>query len=83
MGKVELKIEIDADLLAKAREAGLSVDRVTEQSLRRALAETEPYRGLSDADKAKRWAETNTEAIKAHREQIKQYGVFGEDLRTW
>ena len=83
MGKVELKIEIDADLLAKAREAGLCVDRVTEQSLRRALAETEPYRGLSDADKAKRWAEANTEAIKAHREQIKQYGVFGEDLRTW
>ena len=83
MGKVELKIEIDADLLAKARDAGLSVDRVTEQSLRRALAETDLYRGLSDADKAKRWAETNTEAIKAHREQIKQYGVFGEDLRTW
>ena len=83
MGKVELKIEIDADLLAKAREAGLCVDRVTEQSLRRALAGADPYRGLSDEDKARHWAEENTEAIKAHREQIDQYGVFGEDLRTW
>jgi len=83
MGKVELKIEIDADLLARAREAGLSVDRLTEQSLRRALADADRYHGLSDEQKAERWAEENAEAIKAQRERIDAYGVFGEDLRTW
>ena len=83
MGKVELKIEIDAELLARARDAGLSVDRLAEQSLRRALSEADPYRGLSDAEKARKWTEENAEAIKAHREQIEKYGVFGEDLRTW
>jgi len=83
MGKVELKIEIDEALLAEAQEAGLSVSRLTEQSLRRELSETRRYRGLSDEDKAKRWAEENAEAIKAQRERIEACGVFGEDLRTW
>ena len=83
MGKTELKIEIDSDLLAEAQEAGLSVERLTEQILRRALAETARYRGLSDAAKAKLWADENAEALKAQRERIDAYGVFGEDLRTW
>jgi antitoxin CcdA len=83
MGKVELKIEVDAELLAQAREAGLKIEQITETGLRLALAETERYRGLSDEEKARRWAQDNAEAIKAHRERIEQYGVFGEDLRTW
>lgn len=81
MGRGELKI--DAKLLDEAREAGLAVERITEQSLRRALAETASYRGLSDEEKARRWADENAEAIKAQRERIDTYGVFGEDLRTW
>lgn len=81
MGRGELKI--DPTLLDEAREAGLAVERITEQSLRRALAEVAPYRGLSDEDKARRWAEENAEAIAAQRERIDAYGVFGEDLRTW
>ncbi|MBX3486195.1 type II toxin-antitoxin system CcdA family antitoxin [Phenylobacterium sp.] len=81
MGRGELKI--DPRLLDEAREAGLPVERMTEQTLRRALAEYAPYRGLSDEEKARRWAEDNAEAIKAQRERIEAYGVFGEDLRTW
>jgi antitoxin CcdA len=85
MGKTELKIEIDSDLLARARDAGLSIAAFTEAQLRRALSELEleRYRGLTDEQKARLWAEENAEAIKAQRKRIEQYGVFGEDLRTW
>lgn len=82
MGKVELKIEIDSELLARAREAGISVEALTEAGLRRALSGLERFRGLSDAAKARKWAEENAEAIEAQRQRITDYGVFGEDLRT-
>lgn len=74
MGKVELKIEIDADLIDKAAAAGMDVPAIAESAVRAALAEDE---------KAKRWAEENAEAIKAHQKRIEKYGVFGEDLRSW
>ena len=74
MGKAELKIEIDAELIDQARAAGVDLPAVTESALRAALAE---------GAKARRWAEENAEAIKLHRERIERHGVFGEDLRTW
>lgn len=77
MGKIELKIEIDADLLAQAQNAGLSLDHITASVTRHLI------KARDDDEKAKRWAEENAEAIKAHRERIDKYGVFGEDLRTW
>ncbi len=77
MGKAELKIEIDAELLAQAQSAGLSLEHITE-SVTRQLK-----KARDDDEKAKQWAEENAEAIKAHRERIDKYGVFGEDLRTW
>ena len=92
MGKAELKIEVDEALLAHARERGLDIAGVVEDALRQAL----PPRGvaedgapdfaveqaLSDEEKARRWAEENAEAIKANRERIEEFGIFGEDLRT-
>ena len=77
MGKVELKIEIDADLLSKAQAAGLAIE---------ALVETALKSGLEDESidaRALRWALDNHLAIKAQRARLDQYGVFGEDLRTW
>ena len=92
MGKAELKIEVDEALLAHARERGLDIAGVVEDALSQAL----PPRGvaedgapdfaveqaLSDEEKARRWAEENAEAIKANRERIEEFGIFGEDLRT-
>lgn len=86
MGKAELKSKIDADLMARAQAVGLSATNVTEQSLRQAVEELEyfaTYKGLSEAEKKRKWAADNAEAIAAHKRQIEQYGVFGEDLRTW
>jgi post-segregation antitoxin (ccd killing protein) len=87
MGKAELKIEIDSQLLARAQQAGISIAALTEAELRRALAESDPelarYRGLSDTEKARLWGQENAEAIEAHKARIAEFGVFGEDLRSW
>ena len=77
MGKVELKLEIDADLAAEARESGVDLGATLESALRAKA------RGVGGDEKARRWAEENAEAIQAHRERIEAVGVFGEDLRTW
>ncbi len=80
---------IDPELLAQAEAAGVKITQVLESALRvelskaRRRAEDARYAGLSDDEKARRWAEDNAEAIKAHRDQIEKHGVFGEDLRTW
>lgn len=78
MGKAELKI--DADLVARAKAAGLKVESVVESALRVALSKAAVE---AEAAAAARWAEENADAIKAHREQIEKHGVFGADFRTW
>lgn len=78
MGKAELKI--DADLLAEAQAAGVKVEQVAETALRIALSKA--AREAED-ERAAKWAAENAEAIEAHRAQIEQHGVFGEDFRTW
>jgi post-segregation antitoxin (ccd killing protein) len=86
MGKAELKAKVDAELITRAQAVGLSVTNVTEQSLRQAVEELEyfaTYKGLSEDEKKRKWAADNAEAIEAHKRQIEQFGVFGEDLRTW
>jgi antitoxin CcdA len=78
MGKAELKIEIDADLLARAAASGLSIEATLEAALKTALADY----GAAHA-RAERWARDNAEALRAHRERIEKFGPFGDDLRTW
>jgi antitoxin CcdA len=81
MGKPEPNIHVDADLLARAEAAGISPEFIAEQAIRREMVRRMTT-GQTEA-RAKQWAEENAEAIKAHREQIEKYGVFGDDLRTW
>ena len=78
MGKVP--VNVDPDLLAQAHEAGLDVDHIAERALRLALQKADPAGAEA---RAAQWAKENAKAIEAHREQIAEYGVFGEDLRTW
>ena len=77
MGKAELRVEIDKLLLEQAEAAGLDLGSLTERALKEALG-----REAAEA-RAKRWAEENRAAIEAHRKEIDERGVFGEDLRTW
>jgi antitoxin CcdA len=80
MGRREPNIHLDAELLAQAQDAGVSVERVAEAALRAALAKAD---STTEEARAARWAAENAEAIKAHRARIERYGVFGEDFRTW
>lgn len=77
MGKIELTIEVDADLLARAQSAGIDAQAVAAAAVREAID------AISDEDKARRWATENSEALKAQRERIEAVGIFGEDLRAW
>jgi antitoxin CcdA len=80
MGKVELDIGIDPELLAQAKRLGISIAGMSETQLRLHLQKIDP---AGAEDRAKRWAEENAEALKAYRERIEQRGVFGDNLRTW
>jgi len=74
------KIEIEPELLEQAARLGVDVTGVDERSLRLYLQKVDPAGAEA---RARRWAEENAEAIKAHKERIARYGVFGEDLRSW
>jgi antitoxin CcdA len=82
MGKTELKIEIDADLMRDAEEAGLDMRDLTEAALRAALRRTP--KGMAAADeRARQWAEENAEAIADYNRRIRERGVFSTGLRKW
>jgi antitoxin CcdA len=96
MGKVELRLEIDAELRAEAEALGVQFDQALEDGVKAAMHdERERLMGSFDfaRDKrrnpaeaeaaARKWAEENAEAIRVHNERIETRGVWGRDLRRW
>jgi len=96
MGKTELRIEIDDDLLKRARAAGVEVAPLVEEALKAMLPEAAdaPAGFLASAlrqkldptgaeERARLWTEENADAIRAYNARIERRGVFGEDLRRW
>lgn len=77
MGKAELKIEIDADLLAEAEASGRSIPELIQQGLR---ATQDTSKG---DDRARRWAEENAEAITDYNRRIASRGLIGDKFRKW
>jgi antitoxin CcdA len=89
MGKTELKIEIDADLLETARQAGMPLEAVVEDGIRRALVHhadlTRPSKlpeGVAD-ERAKQWASDNAEAIAEFNQRIAERGLISAEWRRW
>jgi antitoxin CcdA len=80
MGKPELNLHVDEDLLAQAQAVGVSAEQVAEAALRLAVAKADP--AGADARAAK-WAEENAEAIKDYNRRIRERGLFSDGLRTW
>lgn len=78
MGKVELKLEIDADLAAEARESGVDLEALAENAIRAAMRSAD-----AGADRARRWAEENAEAIASYNARIAKRGMFGDEFRKW
>ena len=85
MGKVDLNIEIDADLLDQARRLDIDIEEATADGLRRALVARKSA-AMTDAERAAdagAWATENADTLEAYRRRIERDGVFGEDFRTW
>ncbi|GLK49791.1 hypothetical protein GCM10017620_27650 [Brevundimonas intermedia] len=80
MGKVELNIGIDPELLEQAARLGVAVSGLSESQLRLHLQKVDPAGAEARAD---RWAKENAEAIKAYNDRIEKDGCFGEEWRTW
>ncbi len=85
MGKVDLKVEADAGLVALANARGVSLDAAFEDGLRRALAlsANEAHDPALAQARARAWAVENAEAIAVHNQRITERGIFGADLRRW
>ena len=66
-------LTIDATLLDEARELGVNLSRVLEESLRARLAE----------EKRARWLRENAEAIAAHNQRVERKGAFSDRLRRF
>jgi antitoxin CcdA len=78
MGKTELKIEIDADLLAEARASGLTFEDLLKEGLRAAQTHS------ADGDaRARKWADENAEAIADYNRRIRDRGLIGDEFRKW
>ena len=77
MGKADLNLRIDTEVLQELAASGIDPAQLAEAALKEAA------KSRSEAKKAAAQAGENAEAIKAHRERIEKYGVFGDDLRTW
>lgn len=80
MVKPELNLGIDPELLEQAQRLGVSVAGMSERDLRLHLQKVDP-KGAEE--RARRWAQDNAEAIKAHNDFVAECGAFGDDLRTW
>ena len=80
MGKVELDIGIDSELLAQAKRLGISVAGMSETQLRLHLQKVDP---AGAEERARRWAEENADAIKEHNRFIEEHGLLSDHLRTW
>ncbi|HEY1753134.1 MAG TPA: type II toxin-antitoxin system CcdA family antitoxin [Caulobacteraceae bacterium] len=94
MGKAELHVEIDAELLAYAEQKGVELGPAVEAGIRAALAkradldlvarlERQRQNPAAAEAAARRWAEENAEAIEAYARRVEERGAFGEDLRRW
>lgn len=80
MGKVELNIGIDPELIEQAQRLGVSVAGMDERALRLHLQKIDPAGAEA---RARRWAEENAEAIRIHNEFVEKHGCFGAEFRTW
>jgi antitoxin CcdA len=95
MGKTELQLEIDSDLLAQARDARIELGAALEDGVKLALAQAPRPIGLEAAarrqakdpkaaeERALAWKRDKGDAIASFNQFIEENGAFGEDLRTW
>ncbi|WAC58431.1 type II toxin-antitoxin system CcdA family antitoxin [Brevundimonas sp. SL130] len=81
MGKVELNIGIDPELVEQAKALGISIADMDERALRIHLQKVDPAGAEA---RSKRWAEENAEAIEDHNRRIRERGLLSDYIRpSW
>jgi antitoxin CcdA len=73
MGKARANVTLDANLLAEARAFELNVSAIAEGALEAAVR----------AERARRWAEENAEAIELRRRWIDEHGMPLAAYQVW
>ncbi len=71
--KHKVRLEIDSDLLDRARAAGLDLSDAAERGIVRALNTVAPHD----------WQRENAEAIRHYNERVREEGVFSDGLRRF
>ncbi len=73
-------VELDAELIAAAREAGVDLSELLSRALRRHLSKL----NAADRDQAAReWYRENKEAVDAYNELIEAHGLFSDGVRMF
>ncbi|MFZ0425181.1 MAG: type II toxin-antitoxin system CcdA family antitoxin [Xanthobacteraceae bacterium] len=73
-------VELDAEMLAAAREAGIDLSELLNQALRRRM----PQQNSAERERAARqWYEQNKEAVDAYNEMIEKHGLFSDGVRMF
>uniref|UniRef100_B0T4X1 Post-segregation antitoxin CcdA n=1 Tax=Caulobacter sp. (strain K31) TaxID=366602 RepID=B0T4X1_CAUSK len=80
MGKVELDIGIDSELLAQAKRLGISVAGMSETQLRLHLQKVDP---AGAEERARQWVEENAAVISELNRFVEEHGAFGAEWRRW
>jgi len=80
MGKVDLNIGIDPELLEEARRLGVPVTGLGERDLRLQLQKIDP--AAAEA-RARRWAAENADAIRQHNDFVAEHGLLSDHYRSW
>lgn len=80
MGKVELNIGIDPELVEQAGRLGIAIAGMDERALRLHLQKIDPAGAEA---RARRWAVENAEAIKEHNAFVVKHGLLSDHMRPW
>ena len=73
-------VELDAKMLAAAREAGLDLSELLSRAVRRQLPELD---SAQREQAARQWYEENKAAVDAYNELIETHGLFSDGVRTF
>ena len=60
-----VNLSLNKDLLAEAKELGINLSRIAEESIAQAVS----------AEKSRRWKEENSEAIREHNAWVEEHGL--------
>lgn len=73
-------LELEAKVLAAARDAGLDLSELLSRAVRRCLPQLD---AAESAALDKQWQEENREAIEASNRMIEEHGLFSDGMRTF